>query len=129
MTPTSPLIGRPPGKFSERDARIVAAFVSGATTTELAREWGLTKMRISQILKSSGTRRQAGGAYARRRMYRHRGGTRREVLLSPFAERIARALKARAGVGASMSNVVEYMLRVHGPNLTGAEFRLPRAAK
>lgn len=116
-------------KTAARNAAIVEAFRRGVTTSELARKYHVTTMRVSQILAAAGVRRQDGGAYLRRHVYAAEPGAVRVLRLTPIAERIVEAVGARVGGNApTVSTIVEYVVRKHGGELTGEEFRpLPEA--
>ena len=120
-------IGRPP-VYAERNARIVAAFRDGVTLDRVALAEGLTKMRVSQIVKGAGVRQSEGGVAVQRRRRELAEGATCPVQLTSEAMRLMRAAEARAGTGASVSDVVEYGLRLQAGALTGAEFEPTRDA-
>lgn len=118
-------IGRPP-VHAERNARIVAVFRDGATLERVALAEGLTKMRVSQIVKGAGVRQSEGGVAVQRRRRELAEGATCPVQLTPEAMRLMRAAEARAG--ASASEVVEYVIRLCAGSLAGSEFGPSRDA-
>ena len=58
--------------YSDRNDRIAATFVSGVVLAAIASRFGISKMRVSQILRSRGLSRCDGGASARARARRMR---------------------------------------------------------
>jgi hypothetical protein len=111
-------------RTAARNAAIVEAFRRGVTTSELARTHRVTTMRVSQILAAAGVRREEGGAYLQRHVYAAEPGAVRVLRLTPLAERIVEAVGARVGGSVpTVSAIVEYVVRKHGGELTGEEFR------
>lgn len=82
----------------QRDRAIAAAFEAGASRTELARRYGLTPRRISQIAASFGLHRYADDQVAAR--LRNRGGRPRDQRLAALGEDYAHYRKLRRIIGA-----------------------------
>ena len=55
-------------ELAHRNARIITRYRSGETLLAIGSEFGLTKMRISQIVRARGLTKRDGGAYVRRRL-------------------------------------------------------------
>ena len=105
-----------------RNARMAELYRAGRTMLEIAGAEGVTKMRVSQILRQLGVTHDARRERSGRRRRALYGQTQPVVMeLTPLASRILRAVDARTdGVGASA--IVERVVRAHGGGLTGREF-------
>lgn len=85
---------------AERDRAIAAEFKAGATRTELARKYGLTARRISQIAAAHGVHRYDADQVAMG--LRFRGGRPRDPQLAQLSERDRRFYtKVMQGFGAA----------------------------
>ena len=118
-------VGRPP-VHRARNARMIAAFRSGRTLSEVAAAGGVTKMRASQIVRDAGLTRDDGGERVQRRLRELVEGVTCPVQLTPIATRLMRAAEARAGVSAS--EVIEYVIRLYAGSLVGEELGPARDA-
>lgn len=82
----------------DRNTEIAARFAKGETRTALAREYGLTPRRISQIAAAHGVHRYDADQVAMG--LRFRGGRPRDAALAELADDAALYAKARRYFGA-----------------------------
>jgi hypothetical protein len=109
-----------PVERERRNDWVVRQYRSGRTLTDIARDVGLTKMRVQQIVRAAGVSRREGGKWRAQRVFGTRPSVARGVTLTPLADRLVRAAAERAGVG--VSHVVDYAVRMYAGELTEREF-------